>query len=232
MKRAGDFSELLPATRQNLNQPVGPDSTFRRVPGRRHAGAERQLHAVHHAARPGPRGLVPAPKYVMRPTATTTCSALQPTNREDLKVRVDYNISNNTKAYVRAPSRRKKPKTRAASGGRVGCRAADADLRHEHGRSVVGNVVTVLSPTMTNEASWSWSRLTLDDLKDPSKMRKSSVSVWSSRRSSPVRARISRASSGLGRRRGQPVVAGKDMYAHNDELSSTTRSRRSPAHTA
>ena len=40
------------------------------------------------------------------------------------------------------------------------------------GRSVSGNVVTVLNPTMTNEALVSWSRLLLDNTyKDPAKMR-------------------------------------------------------------
>ncbi len=100
-------------------------------------------------------------------------NTLQPTNRHDVKFRIDYNITNNTRAYVRAAIEGEN-----AENAR-GIWWASSDLAlptptygDNKGRSVSGNVVSVLSPTMTNEVLVSWSRLTLDNFwRDPSKVR-------------------------------------------------------------
>ena len=96
-------------------------------------------------------------------------NTLQPANRTDLKMRFDYNISNNTKAYVRAAIEGEE--TENARG--IWWSSSDLALPTpsvgtNKGRSVSGNVVSVLSPTMTNEVLVSWSRLTLDNTwRDP-----------------------------------------------------------------
>ncbi len=99
-------------------------------------------------------------------------SQLEPTNRLDFKTRIDYNISSNTKAYVRIA--REGEEVEGARGvwwGASEVALPSPNLGNNIGRSVAGSVVSVLSPTMTNEALVSWSRLTLDNTyKDPSKM--------------------------------------------------------------
>ena len=99
-------------------------------------------------------------------------NTLQPANRTDLKMRFDYNISNNTKAYVRAAIEGEETENaRGIWWSSVGPGAADSAVGTNKGRSVSGNVVSVLSPTMTNEVLVSWSRLTLDNAwRDPSKV--------------------------------------------------------------
>ena len=105
-------------------------------------------------------------------TCTTTCTAgssrrTATTSRR----RFDWNISNNTRAYVRIAQREAK-RSRAPRG--VWWAPADVvalptpNIGENRGRSYAGNVVTVLSPTMTNEVLVSYSRLTLDNrFQDP-----------------------------------------------------------------
>src|SRR5262249_55419710 len=98
---------------------------------------------------------------------------LQPTNRTDFKTRVDYNISNKTRAYVRVALEHEN----AENARGIWWSSSDLALPtptygSNVGRSASGNVVSVLSPSMTNEVLVSWSRLTLDNFwRDPSKVR-------------------------------------------------------------
>ena len=70
-----------------------------------------------------------------------------------MKLRFDWNVSNNTKAYVRVARD-------AADDGAAAWRVVGAvevalptpNIEKSLGRSYSGNVVSVLSPTMTNEA--------------------------------------------------------------------------------
>ena len=97
-------------------------------------------------------------------------SALEPEDREELKVRVDWNVNNNTKAFVRI-SRDPADTVRPRGGWWA---PSDVALpiptsRKSLGRSYSGNLVSVLSPSMTNEAVVSYTRLTLDNFwQDPS----------------------------------------------------------------
>jgi hypothetical protein len=151
-------------------------------------------------------------------------SQLEPTNRLDMKMRFDWNVTNNTKAYVRVA--RESEDVEGARGvwwGASEVALPSPNLGTNKGRSVSGNIVTVLSPSMTNEALVSWSRLKLDNTyKDPSRM--------------------SLAGNGVGPADFQPSFPGEspylpgvianwgggisnmwsaanDMYAHNDELT-------------
>jgi len=175
MKR-GDLSELLPGNcvGQNLNMNCGNFNIPAGFPGAGTPAPNNNFAPYMH-----PLGKVLASLYPS-PNITTAdnrynynFSTLQPTNRHDVKFRIDYNITSNTRAYVRT-----------AIEGEQGENArgiwwSSSDLAlptptygDNKGRSVSGNVVTVLSPTMTNEVLVSWSRLTLDNFwRDPSKVR-------------------------------------------------------------
>ena len=76
----------------------------RRLPGRRHAGARTTTSRPY--IDPLGQFLInayPDPNYIdaANNRYNYVYSALEPSNRNDFKTRIDYNISNNTKAYVR-----------------------------------------------------------------------------------------------------------------------------------
>ena len=97
-------------------------------------------------------------------------SALEPENREELKLRFDWNVNNNTKAFVRV-SRDPADTVRPRGGWWAPSDVAlpSPNIEKSLGRSYSGNLVSVLSPSMTNEAVVSYTRLTLDNFwQDPS----------------------------------------------------------------
>jgi Carboxypeptidase regulatory-like domain/TonB-dependent Receptor Plug Domain len=166
----GDFSELLADRGDNLNS----------IP---------QL--MIPAGFPGAGG--PAPNNDMRPYMTPlgtylaslypdsnysdpnnlynyVYSALEPEDREELKARVDWNVTNNTKAFVRI-SHDPADVVRPRGGWWAPSDVAlpTPNIEQTLGRSYSGNLVSVLSPSMTNEAVVSYTRLTLDNVwQDPS----------------------------------------------------------------
>jgi hypothetical protein len=175
MKR-GDLSELLPGNcvGQNLNMTCGQFNIPRGFPDAGSPAPNNNFAPYIH-----PLGKVLASLYPS-PNLTTAdnrynyvFSALQPTNREDFKFRVDYNITKQTRAYVRAAIEHEN----AENARGIWWSSSDVALPtptygNNNGRSVSGNVVSVLSPSMTNEVLVSWSRLTLDNYwRDPSKVR-------------------------------------------------------------
>ncbi len=174
--RNGDLGELLPGNcvGQNLNMGC---ANFN-IPGG-FAGAGTPAPNNNFAPYMHPLGRVLASLYP-KPNLVTDNNrynyvfhTLQPTNRHDLKFRVDYNITSKTRAYVRAAIEGEN----AENARGIWWSSSDVALPtptygDNKGRSVSGNVVTVLSPTMTNEVLVSWSRLTLDNFwRDPSKVR-------------------------------------------------------------
>ena len=173
--RNGDLSEQLPGNcvGQNLNMTCAQYNIPRGYPGAGTAAPGNQFQQYIEPMGKVLAGLYPSPNLV-DPTNryNYVFNTLQPANRTDLKMRFDYNISNNTKAYVRAAIEGEE--TENARG--IWWSSSDLALPTpsvgtNKGRSVSGNVVTVLSPTMTNEILVSWSRLTLDNTwRDPSKV--------------------------------------------------------------
>jgi hypothetical protein len=175
MKR-GDLSELLPGNCvgqtlnmpcQNFNIPAGFAGAGTPAPNNNFAPYIHPLGRVLAGLYPSPNLVTDNNRY------NYVFNTLQPTNRHDVKFRIDYNITNNTRAYVRAAIEGEE-----AENAR-GIWWASSDLAlptptygDNKGRSVSGNIVSVLSPTMTNEVLVSWSRLTLDNFwRDPSKVR-------------------------------------------------------------
>jgi hypothetical protein len=224
-QRNGDFSEFLTSRGQNLNQPTGAilfpgghPLAGQPVPGNNLAAAcpacITPLGRVLVNAYPLPNFNDPNNRY------NYVLNSLQEQNRVDMKMRFDYNVTNNTKAYVRVAR-----ETEEVEGARgVWWQASEValptpNLGTNKGRSVSGNLVSVLSPTMTNEALVSWSRLTLDNAyKDPSKMRLDNYGVdfvGSFPGASPyLPGVIPNWGGGVS----NLWSAANDMFAHNDAL--------------
>ena len=224
--RNGDFSELLANRGSNLNS----------VP-------QLRIPQGH------PNAGQPAPNNDLRPYVTATgkyfaslyplpnhsdpdnlynyvYSQLEPTNRTDFKSRFDWNISNSTKAYVRIAR-----ETETAENAR-GVWWAPADvvalptpnIGENRGRSFAANVVTVLSPSMTNEALVSYSRLTLDNtFKDPSLLMQGAGGItfngiFPAGTTSPYLPTDLLHGWGSSGQVGNLWAKANDMYAHNDAL--------------
>jgi hypothetical protein len=174
--RAGDLSELLPGNckGQNLNMNCGQFNIPAGFPGAGSPAPNNNFAPYIH-----PLGKILAGFYPLPNLSTAdnrynyVFNTLQPTNREDFKFRVDYNISKSTRAYVRTAIEHEN----AENARGIWWSSSDVALPtptygNNKGRSVSGNVVSVLNPSMTNEVLVSWSRLTLDNFwRDPSKVR-------------------------------------------------------------
>ncbi len=173
MKR-GDFSELLAGRGQNLNMP-----TVVNVPGG-FAGAGTPVPNNNIAPYIHPLGqylvnAYPDPNY-SDPTNrfNYVYSALEPQNRNDFKTRVDWNINNNTKAYVRfARESEVNDQPRGGWWGPSQVALPTPNVADSAGRSYSFNLVNVLGPTTTLESLVSYSRLELDNYyRDPSRISK------------------------------------------------------------
>jgi carboxypeptidase family protein/TonB-dependent receptor-like protein len=224
--KGGDFSELLANRGSNLNS----------IP---------QLRIP----RGYPNAGQPAPNNDMRPYMTATgryfaslypdpnyndpnnlynyvYSRLEPTNRTDFKGRFDWNISSNTKAYLRIAN-----ETESVESPR-GVWWAPADvvalptpnIGDNKGRSFAGNVVSVLSPTMTNEVLVSYGRLTKDNsFQDPSLLAQGAGGItfngiFPAGSTSPYLPTDLLHGWGSSGQIGNLWAKANDMYAYNDTL--------------
>ncbi len=221
-QRQGDFSEFATSNGQNLGQPVGGVL----IPGNSpNAGEPAPNNNLSPWITPVGRVLVnlyPEPNHTRANNQFNyVLSQLEPTNRVDFKTRLDYNISSNTKAYVRIA--REKETVEGARGvwwGASDVALPSPNLGSNVGRSVAGSVVSVLSPTMTNEALVSWSRLTLDNTyKDPSRMTLAGNGVSMPGPFGSVSPYIPGVIPSWGGGVSNMWAAANDMYAHNDELT-------------
>ena len=150
-------------------------------------------------------------------------SFLEFANRVDMKARFDWNVTNNTKAYVRVARETEDIENkRGVWWGASEVALPSPNVGENKGRSVAANVVSVLSPTMTNEALVSWSQLKLDNsYADPSLMRLDHYGLGSQlngafQTGSPyLPGVIPNWGGGVS----NMWSAANDMYAHNDELT-------------
>jgi hypothetical protein len=139
-------------------------------------------------------------------------------------MRFDWNVTNSTKAYVRvARESEDVENARGVWWGASEVALPSPNLGTNKGRSVSGNIVTVLSPTMTNEALVSWSQLKLDNTyKDVSRMSLAGNGITSAdfqtsfpNESPYIPGVIPNWGGGIS----NMWSAANDMYAHNDELT-------------
>jgi hypothetical protein len=219
-QRQGDFSEFLTSHGQNLNQPVGPVLIPKGFPDAGTPAPNANLSAYQSALGKALLNAYPAPNYVdPNNRYNYVFNTLAPTNRTDLKMRFDYNITNNTKAYVRlAIEGESTTNARGIWWGASDVALPSPDVGTNKGRSYSGNIVTVLSPSMTNEALVSYSRLRLDDTyQDVSKMSLSGLGV-SLNPSFPGQSPYIPGVVNWGGAVSNLWAAANDMYAHNDAL--------------
>jgi len=154
-------------------------------------------------------------------------------NRNDLKMRFDYKVSNNTNIYLRLA--RESENDDAPYGIWWGPSAFElpSHLNGTNlGRSAAANITSVLSPTMTNEVVVSASKLKLDyDFKDPSKVSKDALGLsnlklpWGTKANTPYAplALISwDTNSNLWEPGGIPLFAFNDSYSISETLSKVT----------
>jgi hypothetical protein len=224
--RNGDFSELLSNRGSNLNSipqlriPAG-------FPGAGEPAPNNDMRPYVTATGKYFASLYPLPNYNDPSNLYNyVYSQLEPTNRTDFKSRFDWNISNSTKAYVRIAR-----ETETAENAR-GVWWAPPDvvalptpnIGENKGRSFAGNVVTVLSPTMTNEALVSYSRLTLDNhFQDPSLLQQGAGGItfngiFPAGTTSPYLPTDLLHGWGSSGQVGNLWAKANDMYAHNDAL--------------
>jgi hypothetical protein len=220
-QRNGDFSEFLNSNGQNLGQSVGPVLIPQGFPDAGAAAPNANLSSYITPLGKVLANAYPAPNYVdSQNRYNYVFNQLQPLDRTDLKFRVDYNISNNTKVYVRSAIEGESTENaRGIWWGASDVAIPSPDAGENKGRSFSGNVVTVLSPSMTNEALVSWTRLTLDDhYKDPSKMRLDGYGVNFAGTFPGASPYIPGVVPNWGGGVGNMWSAANDMYAHNDAL--------------
>ena len=161
--RNGDFSELLAGTGSNLNLP-----TTVNIPGG-YPGAGSAAPGNNLTPYVDPFGKMLMNLY---PAATGTYqnnrynynfSKLEPQNRLQMVLRLDYNFTENTKAYVRmAQDGETLEKARGVWWNSSSYDLPSSISHQNKGRSISANLTSVLSPTTTNELLFTFSKLKLD----------------------------------------------------------------------
>ena len=172
-QRNGDFSEFLTSNGSNLGQSVGPVLIPQGFPDAGQPAPNANLKPFTNQMGQALVNAYPLPNYADTANRYNyVLSQLEPTNRLDMKMRFDYNISNSTKAYLRVALESEEVEgARGVWWGASEVALPSPNLGTNKGKSFSGNVVSVLSPSMTNEVLVSYSRLKLDNTyKDPSKM--------------------------------------------------------------
>ena len=169
--KAGDFSELLANRGSNLGASTPQLHVPRLFPN---GGAPILNNDLTPYLTPFGKymaSLYPTPNYNDPANLYNyVYSAIEPQDRYEMKIRADWNLANSTKAFVRIAregSDQEEPRGTWWNPSEVAMPTPLIDKERAH--SYNANVVSVLSPTMTNEAVVSYTRLTLDfSWKDPS----------------------------------------------------------------
>ena len=223
--RNGDYSELLANRGSNLNSPA----QLKIPQGFPNAGQPAPNNDMRPYLTPIGRylaSLYPLPNYSdPNNLFNYVYSRLEPTNRTDFKARFDWNINNATRAYVRiARESEESTNPRGVWWGPSDVALPSPNIGTNNGRSVAANIVSVLSPSATNEALVSYSRLALDNhFQDASRIKQGAGGVtlngiFPAGTTSPyLPTDILHGWGGSGQV-GNLWAAANDVYAHNDTL--------------
>jgi hypothetical protein len=161
--RNGDFSELLANNGSNL--ALAPTVAIPGgYPGEGEPAPNNDLSPYIDPLGRALLNLYPAPNYTDPDNRYNyVFSKLQPQNRLQMILRLDYNLTESTKAYVRLAQ---DGETLVKSRGVWWDSSAydlPSSIDHENtGRSITANLTSVLSPTTTNELLFTFSKLFLD----------------------------------------------------------------------
>jgi hypothetical protein len=224
--RNGDFSELLANRGSNLNS-IPQLRIPRGFPNAGQPAPNNDLRPYVTALGRYFAGLYPLPNFNDPANFYNyVYSRLEPANRFDFKGRFDWNISRSTKAYVRIAQEGETVESpRGVWWAPADVVALPTDnIGENRGRSYAGNIVSVLSPTMTNEIVVSYSRLTLDNrYADPSLLLQGAGGVtfrgmFPPEQSSPYLPTDLLHGWGSSGQVGNLWAKANDMFAHNDAL--------------
>jgi hypothetical protein len=175
--RTGNFNDYLGGQNLNLgttlNIPSGYPGAGSPVPGRNFAPYMSPSGTALMNVYPLPNYNDPSNRY------NYVTSRLSNRNRQQYIGRFDYNISDNTRAYLRLALDKESPESyRGLWWSFSGVETPTPIINPSKGRSAAFNLTSVLSPTITNEVIFSYSKLTLDNnWKDESKMLKSTYGI-------------------------------------------------------
>jgi len=221
----GDFSELLANRGSNLNSaaqlriPRGFPNAGQPAPNNNMAPYMSAMGKYLASLYPNPNYADPNNLY------NYVYSALEPSNRLDFKSRFDWNMSNKTRAYVRiARESEENENPRGVWWGPSDVALPSPNIGTNVGKSVAGNVVSVLSSTMTNEALVSYSRLALDNhFKNADLIKNGAggvtfVGMFPQSATSPYYPTDILHGWGGSGQVGNLWAAANDVYAHNDAL--------------
>jgi hypothetical protein len=221
----GDYSALLANAGSNLNSRA----QLRIPQGFPNAGGPIPNNNISPYITPLGRylaGLYPAPNYTdPNNLYNYVYSRLEPSNRNDFKTRLDWTVSNNTRAYVRISHEGESNENpRGVWWGPSDVPLPSPNIGENRSHSIASNVVSVLSPSMTNEALVSYTRLTLDNhFKDPSAILQGAGGVtfngiFPAGTTSPYLPTDLVHGWGGSGQVGSMWAAANDVYAHNDAL--------------
>ena len=162
-QRNGDFGELLAGNGQNLAQGAGVNIPGG-YPGAGGAAPGNDLSPYIDPFGQQLIGFYPGANYVdPNNRYNYVFSKLEPQNRLQMILRLDYNFSENTKAYLRlAQDGEQLDKARGVWWDSSSYELPSAIAHKNRGRSASLNVTSVLSPTTTNEILFTFSKLWLD----------------------------------------------------------------------
>jgi hypothetical protein len=165
-------------------------------------------------------------------------AGLQPINRNQQNLRIDYNISNETKLYVRWAREYEENDYARGLWWQPSAYELPSHVKGTNlGRSLAANLTNIINPTMTNEFVFSISKLNLDnDYADPSKVSLDALGIANFKgpfgAESPY-APVAFITSWSGQTAGdfwEP--GGLPLFAHNSSLSFTDNlTKVSGAHT-
>ena len=222
----GDFSQLLANRGSNLNS-VPQLRIPQGFPNAGEPAPNNDMRPYMNATGRYFASLYPQPNYNDSSNLYNyVYSQLEPNNRHDFKARFDWTISNSTKAYVRIANEGETAESPRGVWWAPGDVVAlpTPNVGENRGKSYAGNVVSVLSPSMTNEVLVSYSRLTLDNhFKDPNLLTQGAGGVnfrgiFAPAISSPYLPDDLLHGWGGSGQVSNLWAKGNDMFAHNDTL--------------